>query len=98
MNTDVPIVPDEITTKQTAVSFIVTCRSLELFTTASFLVNLMDINRSIINSQFITLTTEQYLEGGSNDDYIINLVATILNVTPLPPVVPDVPVVPVVPV
>ena len=86
MNTDVPIVPDEITTKQTAVSFIVTCRSLELFTTASFLVNLMDINRSIISSQLITLTQEQYLEWGSNDDYIINLIATILNVTPLPPI------------
>ncbi len=95
MNTDVPIVPDEITTKQTAVSFIVTCRSLELFTTASFLVNLLDIKRNIISSQLITLTTEQYLEWGSNDDYIINLVATILNVTPLPPVVPDVPVVPI---
>jgi len=88
MNTDVPIVPDEIITKQTAVSFIVTCRSLELFTTASFLVNLMDINRTIISRQLITLTTEQYLEWGSNDDYIINLVASILNVTPLPPVPP----------
>ena len=86
MNTDIPIVPDEITTKQTAVSFIVSCRSLELFTTASFIVNLMDIKRTIISTQVITLTTEQYLDWGSNDDYIINLIASILNVTPLPPV------------
>ncbi len=83
MNTS--IVPEEINTKKTAVSFTVTCRSLELFISASFLVHLMDINRSIINSQLITLTKEQYLEWNNDDDYIINLIATILKVTPLPP-------------
>ena len=73
MNTNVPIVPDEITTKQTAVSFIVTCRSLELFTTASFLVNLMDINRSIINSQFITLTTDATIIGTDDTSISVRL-------------------------
>ena len=87
MNTNTTsIVPEEINTKKTAVSFTVSCRALELFKSASFVVHLMDANRNIISSQVITITTEQYLQWNNNDDYIINLIASILNVTPLPPV------------
>jgi hypothetical protein len=84
MNTNTPIVPDEIITTKIATSFTVTCRSLELFTTASFLVYLLDQNGGAISSQIINLTTEQYLAWNNNDEYIINLVANALGVTPLP--------------
>jgi len=83
MNTTTPIEPDEVITKKTAVAFTVTCRSLELFKTATFIINLLDIDKNIINTQYITLTNEQYLEWNNNDQYIIDLVASILKVTPI---------------
>lgn len=86
MNTNTPIDPDVIITKKTATSFTVTCRSLELFKTASFLVYLLDDAKNVISSQVINLTTEQYSEWNNNDNYIISLVASILNVTPSPPI------------
>ena len=86
MNTTTPINPDVITTTRTATSFTVTCRSLTLFQTASFLVSLLDATGKNISNQIITLTTQQYSEWMNNDDYIINLVAGILGVTPNPPI------------
>jgi hypothetical protein len=77
----IAIQPDTII----ATSFIVKCRTLELFTSATFVVSLLDVNNTIISSQFITLTTEQYLMWNNNDDYITNLVASILGVTPVVP-------------
>ena len=79
----IPIQPDTITTTRVAVSFTVKCKSLELFTSAVFTVSLLDNINSIISSQMITLTTEQYLLWNNNDDYIINLVASILGVIPI---------------
>ena len=86
MNTVTPIVPDVITTTRTATSFTIMCRSLELFNTASFIVNLLDSDRKNISTQIVTLTTEQYSQWMNNDSYIINLVASILGVTPDPPI------------
>jgi len=86
MNTTTPISPDVITTTRTATSFSVTCRSLELFKSASFLVSLLDADGRNISNQIITLTTEQYNQWMNNDSYIINLVAGILGVTPNPPI------------
>jgi len=83
MNTNTPIQPDQIVTTRTATSFSVVCQNLVLFTTASFLVSLLDVNKSVISTQIITLTNEQYLAWNNNDDYIINLIATILGVTPI---------------
>ena len=81
MNTGTPIEPSEIITKKTAVSFTITCRSLDLFKSASFLVHLKDKDGGVINTELINLTTEQYLEWNNNDEYIVNLVAGILGVT-----------------
>ena len=78
--TNTQIEPNEIITKKTAVSFTVSCRTLELFKTASFLVYLKDETDNIISSQLINLTTEQYLLWNNNDQYIINLVADIIGV------------------
>jgi hypothetical protein len=95
----IPIQPNTITTSRIATSFIIKCRSLELFTSATFIVSLLDVTNNIINSQVITLTTEQYLMWNNNDEYITNLVAGIIGITPIVPVpdpvpvpVPDVPI------
>jgi len=77
-----PIEPADIITKTVAFSFTVVCQSLTLFSTASFIVSLRDENENIINTQLITLSTEQYQSWNNNDEYIITLVASILGVTP----------------
>ena len=77
-----PIEPDDIITKRTAVSFTIACQNLTLFTSASFFVSLKDASGGIINTQLITLTQEQYLAWNNNDQYIVDLVASILGVTP----------------
>ena len=79
----IPIQPDTITTTRIAVSFTVKCRSLELFKSATFLVSLLDVNNNMISVQVIALTTEQYLLWNNNDDYITNLIASIIGVTPI---------------
>jgi hypothetical protein len=78
-----PIEPEDIITKRTAVSFTIDCQNLTLFTSASFMVSLQDQNGGIINTQLITLTQEQYLAWNNNDEYIVNLIASILGVTPI---------------
>jgi hypothetical protein len=85
MNSNTPIEPDVITTTRTAVSFTVKCMTLTLFNNASFLASLLDISGNVISTEYITLTQEQYLEWNNNDEYIINLIAGILGVTPIPP-------------
>jgi hypothetical protein len=79
----VTISPNPIVTTRTATSFSVNCRSLVLFENATFSVNLLDEESTIISVQFMTLTPEQYLEWGNDDTYIINLAAKLLGVTPL---------------
>ena len=83
MNTDTKIEPSVITTTNTATSFNVRCKSLELFNTASFIATLLDDNQRIISIQTVNLTNEQYLEWNNNDYYIIEIVANALGVTPI---------------
>ena len=75
---NVIIKPATITTSVTVTSFNVSCRSLEMFKSASFTVNTFDTDNKFVNRQIITLTQEQYNEWNSNDSYIINLVASEL--------------------
>jgi hypothetical protein len=84
-NTNTPIEPDQVVTTRTATSFTVTCQSLTLFTSASFLIYLLDADGGIISTSFLNLTTDQYLQWNNNDDYIIGLAAAQLGVTPIPP-------------
>lgn len=83
--TNTPIEPDSVVTTRVATSFTVTCQNLILFTSASFLIYLLDANGGIISTSFLNLTQDQYLEWNNNDQYIINLAAAQLGVTPIPP-------------
>jgi hypothetical protein len=75
------IQPFVITTTQTVTSFTVSCRSLNLFVNATFTVDSFDVNNNLISRQVIPITNQQYLEWNNNDEYIINLMATILGYT-----------------
>jgi hypothetical protein len=77
-----PILPDVITTTRTATSFTIRCMNLDLFKSASFVASLVDASGNVIDNKFINLTTEQYLAWQNDDTYIVNLVASILGVTP----------------
>ena len=73
-----PIEPYVITTTQTVASFTVSCRTLNLFTNASFTVDSFDVNGALISRQVVPITDQQYLEWNNDDNYIIDLMATIL--------------------
>jgi hypothetical protein len=83
LNANISIQPNIITTTKTATSFSVKCISLNLFTNAAFSVNLLDATGSMIDHKMITLTQDQYKEWNNDDQYIINLVSSILGVSPI---------------
>ena len=72
-----PIQPFTVTTTSTITSFNVSCRSLILFTSATFTVDSFDINKNLISRQIQTITPEQYIGWNNNDSYIIDLMATM---------------------
>ena len=81
-----PIVPYTKITTKIVTSFSVSCRSLDLFNNATFSVDSFDENKILIDRQVVPITNEQYLAWNNNDDYIIDLMASILGYTlPSPP-------------
>jgi hypothetical protein len=77
------------TTTTTATSFVVSCRSLILFTSASFSVDTFDINNVLLNRQIVTMTPEVYVQWNNDDTFVNNWVAGVLGfVIPTPPVDP----------
>ena len=80
------IEPFTKTTTKIITSFTVSCRTLNLFDNASFVVDSFDENNLLVVRDLITLTTEQYLEWNNNDEYIIKLVAKELGYTLVGPV------------
>jgi hypothetical protein len=86
-----PVEPYTQTTTQVITSFTVSCRSLDLFNNATFTVDSFDINNSLISRQVVPITNQQYLEWNNNDEYIIDLMATILGYTLVPPPTPPTP-------
>jgi hypothetical protein len=79
MNT--PIDPFPIVTTNVVTSFNVSCRSLTLFTNATFTVDSFDKDNNLISRQVIPITTDQYLEWNNNDEFIVQLMASILGYT-----------------
>lgn len=76
-----PIDPFVVTTTNVVTSFTVSCRSLVLFTNATFTVDSFGRENNLISRQVIPITNEQYLEWNNNDEYIINLMAQKLGYT-----------------
>ncbi len=77
------IVPQTTTTSVTVVSFSVTCRSLTLFTSASFTVDTFDINDNLILRQVLTLDPTLYETWLGDDSFIITWVEGQLGFTPI---------------
>jgi len=86
------IVPDSQTTTITTTGFTVTCRNVNLFENASFMVDTFDVNGVLLNRQVLTMTNQQYLEWNNNDSYVVQWVATTLGYTLVP--TPEAPVEP----
>ena len=86
MNQGTPIVPFTSTVTQIITSFTVSCRTLILFDNASFTVDSFDEKKNLVSRQVVPITKEQYSLWNNNDDYIIDLMATILGYTIITPV------------
>lgn len=72
------IEPKTVTTTQTITRFQVKCSSLILFESATFSVYCFDVNNSIVSTDRIELSKEEYLAWQNDDEYIIQLIATKL--------------------
>ena len=81
MSTSTPVQPFTITTTTIVTSYTVSCRSLTLFTNATFTVDSFDINNNLLSRQVIPITNDQYLEWNNNDEFITTLMAQILGYT-----------------
>ena len=85
MDNTTSIQPFIVTTSSTVTSFTVSCRSLDLFNSASFIVDSYDVNKIFISRQLLSITPEQYINWKNDDKYIINLMATMCGYTPNTP-------------
>jgi hypothetical protein len=85
MSQGTPIAPFTTTVTQVITSFTVSCRTLNLFNNASFIVDSLDEKNNLVSRQIVQITPEQYNSWNNNDDYIINLIATILGYTIVTP-------------
>ena len=65
----------------TIASFTVTCRAVNLYKDASFMVDTFDNASKLISRQVLTMTTEQYLLWNSDDSYVNKFVAESLGFT-----------------
>ena len=81
MGTTTPIDPFIVTTTNVVTSFTVSCRSLSLFSNATFTVDSFDKNNNLVSRHVVPITNDQYLEWNNNDEYIIALMARILGYT-----------------
>jgi len=77
----IPINEYQETVIKTVMSFSVECRSLQLFNSATFIVNLFDKSGSLIDKKIVTINQQQYSQWNADDTYIINLIAQILGFT-----------------
>ena len=62
-------------TTQVITSFTVSCRTLNLFENAVFVVESFDKNKVLVVRDLVTLTNEEYTQWNNNDEFIINIVA-----------------------
>ena len=83
LNKSTPIQPCVITSSKTATAMTVKCINLNLFNNAVFSACLLDSTGGLIESKIISLTPAQYSQWNNDDEYIINLVAVNLGVSPL---------------
>jgi hypothetical protein len=81
MSNPTPIEPFTQITTNIIRSFTVSCRSLTLFTNATFTVDSFDDKNNLITRQVVPIDQQQYLQWNNNDEYIIQLIASILGYT-----------------
>lgn len=75
------IVPQEQITKKVIGGFEIQSVDLVLFNSARIVVRLLDESGNMMDLSFITMDGEDYTNWGSDDNYIINFVATKLGFT-----------------
>ena len=85
MNLPTHIEPFSSTTTTVATSFSVSCRSLVLFSGATFTVDLFDAAGGLLNRQVMSMSEEEYLAWQNDDSYVVSLFATKLGFTVVAP-------------
>jgi hypothetical protein len=84
INTNVPVEPHENITRSTITSVQINNVVVTLGVTASCTVYMFDESGSIKNVAQSQLTSEQYANWGTNDEYFVQCILQNLGLTPLP--------------
>lgn len=75
------IVPfNEVTTK-IAVRFTLDIAKIELGSSATFRISLLDSNNICISNKYVTLEGQDYLNWGTDDKYVLNYMAKTFGLT-----------------
>ena len=85
------IQPSEQTVTNVITSFVVNVTDIQLFTSATLIVDLYNAEPRLINKVNLALVGEDYNNWANNDQYIIDYVASKLGfvIAPVEPVVPN---------
>jgi len=73
------VIPQQTTVMVSRIQ--VRCQNINLFVDASFLVDLYDADGVRVDRRVVPITNEEYLEWNSDDQFILNLVASKLGLT-----------------
>jgi hypothetical protein len=73
------VIPQQTTVMVSSIQ--VRCQNINLFTDATFLVDLYDADGVRVDRRVVPITNEEYLEWNSDDKFILNLVASKLGLT-----------------
>ena len=71
---------NEVTTK-IAVRFNLDIAKMELGSSATFRVTLLDCDDKCVSNKYVTLEGQDYLNWGTDDKYVLNYIARTLGVT-----------------
>ena len=78
MNNTITIQPFTTIVTKIITSFKISCRTLNLFTNASFNVDSFDDSNNLISRQIVILTHEEYQQWKNDDSYITEIIANKL--------------------
>ncbi len=82
MNSEIPIVPCDVSVINKIGSFTVILQNFVIGVSVDLVVSTFDINNKFVSTISIPLEGQDYQQWGTNDDYLVNFICNKLNFVP----------------